>query len=616
MIIIGIKIIILVFSNYGYVSLLRTKFKCYKYFAWLLEACILIMILYLASFVSLLSFFGLILPRIGVILGIYFIIYNWRKNGIIIKKINMITVAFFGYFMLLTPTLMQSRLLHYDNFSHWALIVKHLLTQQALPDVNSAIIGFSSYPIGTSLWCYYFVNFVGFDDGVMIFAQFCLLMACLYAMIAVIRDKNKMLAFAVMFLVMTLFNYFNIAIRMNNLLVDYVLPVLTLASIASIFFYRKNMYLMAIMTICLTNVLGIVKNNSLFFVMIVLGYFLLTVVKYHDSHWTVVKKLLLMLSTMIVSMSSYLLWLWHVNQTFGHQLSKHEISVTAYHDIYEAKTPEIISSIVQKFCQHIMTLSTIPTQGILLINTLFIVTIFLIHIVSHQKTMLLKGLISVNIIITFYYIGMLLMFVFSMPSEEALALAGFDRYASSIVILGLGIYAFFAVRAIDQAFYEQDITLRTIRSFASIKKKYIYQYTSISLFFVSALLILSENNGMRYNLSTYPESVPYKISHIVGDHMMLTHKKYLIISADKTQVDNYFVQYVGKYYLYANNVDAKEDISQLNRMQFINMISKYDSILVIDEHYTFQDMSRKYLHRNIKKGMYSTTYLLKYVDNN
>ncbi|MFR8085879.1 MAG: hypothetical protein ACLU6U_02015, partial [Leuconostoc gelidum] len=100
------------------------------------------------------------------------------------------------------------------------------------------------------------------------------------------------------------------------------------------------------------------------------------------------------------------------------------------------------------------------------------------------------------------------------------------------------------------------------------------------------------------------------------DHMMLTHKKYLIISADKTQVDNYFVQYVGKYYLYANNVDAKEDISQLNRMQFINMISKYDSILVIDEHYTFQDMSRKYLHRNIKKGMYSTTYLLKYVDNN
>ncbi|MGY3742673.1 hypothetical protein [Leuconostoc inhae] len=545
-----------------------------------------------------------------------FIIDNWRKNGITIKKINMITITFLGYFMLLTPTLMRSRLLHYDNFSHWALIVKYLLTQQALPDFNSTIIGFSSYPIGTSLWCYYFVNFVGFNDGVMIFAQFCLLMACLYAMVAVIKDKNNVLTFAVMFLVMTVFNYFNIAIRMNNLLVDYVLPLLTLAAIASIFFYRKNVYFMATMTICLTSVLGIVKNNSLFFTMIVLGYFLLTIIKYRDKKWPLGKKALLILGTMTASMAPYLLWLWHVHQTFGQQLSKHEISVTAYHDIYEAKTPEIISAIVQKFWHHLITLSTIPTQGIVLINVLFIVTIYLIHVVSHQKTILFKGLISVNIIIIFYYIGMLMMFVFSMPTEEALALAGFDRYAASIVILGLGMYAFFAVRAIDHAFYEQDITRRTIRSFINVKQKYIYQYASITLFFISVLLILSENNGMSYNLNTYRESVPYKISHITGNHMVLTNKKYLIISADKTQVNSYFVQYVGKYYLYANNVDAREDISQLNRTQFIDLISKYDSILVIDDHYTFQAMSRKYLHRNIKEGMYATNYLLKSVYNN
>jgi len=177
-------------------------------------------------------------------------------------------------------------------------------------------------------------------------------------------------------------------------------------------------------------------------------------------------------------------------------------------------------------------------------------------------------------------------------------------------------YAFFAVRAIDHAFYEQDITRRTIRSFINVKQKYIYQYASITLFFISVLLILSENNGMSYNLNTYRESVPYKISHITGNHMVLTNKKYLIISADKTQVDSYFVQYVGKYYLYANNVDAREDISQLNRTQFIDLISKYDSILVIDDHYTFQAMSRKYLHRNIKEGMYATNYLLKSVYNN
>ncbi|MEX0381313.1 hypothetical protein [Leuconostoc aquikimchii] len=576
----------------------------------------IIMLLYLASLVNLLSFFGLILPRIGVILGVYFTIYNWRKNGVIIKKMNMIPIAFFGYFMLLAPTLMQSQLLHYDNFSHWALIVKYLLTQQSLPDVNSTIIGFSSYPIGTSLWCYYFVNFVGFNDGVMIFAQFCLIMACLYAMVAVIKDKNKSLTFAVMFLVMTLFNYFNIAIRMNNLLVDFILPLITLAALASIFFYRKNMYFMAVMTVFLTGVLGIVKNNSLFFVMIVLGYFVLTVLKYRDSQWPIVKKMLLLLSTVTVSLAPYLLWLWHINQTFGQQLSKHEVSVTAYQDIYEAKTPEIIYSIIQEFCHHIMSLSTVPTQGVIVINALFIVTIYVIHVVFHQKTQLIKGFILTNGVIIFYYIGILLMFVFSMPNEEALALAGFDRYAASIVTLGLGVYAFFAVRAIDQTFYEQDIAMRTLRSFASVKKKYLYQYMSSTLFFVSALLILSENNGMQYNLNTYPESLPYKIKQLVGNHMILNKQKYLIISADRTQVDNYLTQYVGKYYLYSSHVDATADISQLNRTQFIHMISQYDDVLVIDKHYTFQAMSRKYLHRNIKKGIYSTTFLLKYADNN
>ncbi|MFW3480831.1 hypothetical protein ACRCJP_08645 [Aerococcus urinaeequi] len=44
------------------------------------------------------------------------------------------------------------------------------------------------------------------------------------------------------------------------------------------------------------------------------------------------------------------------------------------------------------------------------------------------------------------------MFLFSMSTEEVLYLAGFDRYASSIVILALGLAMMFLAREIDTHF--------------------------------------------------------------------------------------------------------------------------------------------------------------------
>lgn len=605
-----IKVLLLLFSNYGYASLLRSKLNCNKYLVWIIETSGIIIVLYIASLLGLLYFFGLILPRIGLLLAVYFVIEKWQRNSIVLKKLNIITLSFLAYSLLLGITLLQSRLLHYDNFSHWGLIVKYLFTQQSLPNVHSDIIGFSSYPVGTSLWCYYFVNFIGFNEGVMIFAQFCLIISCLYAMVAVIKDKNNVLTFAIIFLIISLFNYFNTAIRMNNLLVDFVLPLVTLAAISGIFVYKNNMYVLATITVILTGFLGIIKNNGIFFVIIVLLYFLITVLIYKEQYWTVFKKFRLIITTILLSMAPYISWLLHIKYTFGHQISKHEVSVAAYRDIYESKTSEIVSHIIQKFWHHILSLSTLPTQGVILINLLFIVTIISLYMIKHKENRLVSGLLITNVIIILYYIGILLMFIFSMPNKEALSLAGFDRYASSVVIFGLGIYAFFAVRAIDQAFYEQRINMRSFRTFKSFQNKYSYEYASILLLFISTLLILSENNGINYNLYDYQTSIPQKIKQISGNNMTLNHKKYLIISADQEQIDNYFTQYVGKYYLYSDHVDAKEDISQLSRSEFIGLISKFDDVLVIDEHYTFKAMSRKYLNKNIEKGMYTKKFLL------
>ena len=47
------------------------------------------------------------------------------------------------------------KLVHYDNFSHWALIVKYLLSADQLPSVDTELIPFRDYPPGSSLFIYY-----------------------------------------------------------------------------------------------------------------------------------------------------------------------------------------------------------------------------------------------------------------------------------------------------------------------------------------------------------------------------------------------------------------------------------------------------------------------------
>ncbi|MEK5165520.1 hypothetical protein NYE69_24680 [Paenibacillus sp. FSL R5-0527] len=47
-------------------------------------------------------------------------------------------------------------------------------------------------------------------------------------------------------------------------------------------------------------------------------------------------------------------------------------------------------------------------------------------------------LIALNVVVVLCYAGILALYLFSMPLDEAIRLAGFKRYASSIVVLFAG----------------------------------------------------------------------------------------------------------------------------------------------------------------------------------
>lgn len=169
---------------------------------------------------------------------------------------------------------LQIHLNHYDNYSHWATIVKFLYTEGRLPDVHDTLIAYTSYPMGSSLLVYFATYLAGYTDSVLMIGQFALIISCIYVMFSVVRDSSRILILAMLFNIIAAFNHFNKTIRMNNLLVDFLLPLLALAGIAGIYKMRNNLKAMSIYTLLVVSTLTLVKSSAIFFAAIILVYYL------------------------------------------------------------------------------------------------------------------------------------------------------------------------------------------------------------------------------------------------------------------------------------------------------------------------------------------------------
>lgn len=101
----------------------------------------------------------------------------------------------FGFFwialnLFFFSLLLKSELTHYDNFSHWAIVVKQMLSTDAFPTASSRLIDFKNYPLGISSFIYYICRFVGNYRQIMILAQGLLIFSCFYAIFGIIAEKK------------------------------------------------------------------------------------------------------------------------------------------------------------------------------------------------------------------------------------------------------------------------------------------------------------------------------------------------------------------------------------------------------------------------------------------
>ena len=98
----------------------------------------------------------------------------------------------------------------------------------------------------------------------------------------------------------------------------------------------------------------------------------------------------------------------------------------------------------------------------------------------------------------------------------------------------------------------------------------------------AGLILLSELNGMNSIRADYPETLPARVSAVTGDNWSAPDNdtRYLFYSSDKdNEVTSYELPYVGRYFLFASQVDA---VSQFTDDAFMGQIQTYDKFVILE----------------------------------
>ncbi|MDD2971336.1 MAG: hypothetical protein PHE02_04300 [Lachnospiraceae bacterium] len=544
--------VLFLLSTLGYQAFLQETFRMSPnegfLFLFSMESCII----FFGGLLGILPYVVYGLLGIGIALGLIFFIKDRCYVIFNLQRVNTMNVFFILFFIGVFLSLYQIQFIHYDNFSHWGVIVKYMLIYDEIPDAATAIIDYKDYPLGSASFLYYFCKIAGNSQGNMIVAQALLLFACFYAMFSVIRDTKRSMLISFLGTLCSLMTFFNKSIRINNLLVDFLLPLLALGAIAIIYRNRRRTWKAALISAPVLALLSIVKSSGIFFGAMVYCYLLYVACrkkKYHPQEKRGIS-LLTAVGGILLSMTAWAAWRWHMSTALAGVISKHASQMD--------KTPEVMHEIVSKYIQAVFDWTSLNTQGIFWIEIAVLIVTMVANGILKKKWQLWKVLLLLDVTLALYYGGILVMFLFNMPVDEAVRLAGFERYASSIVIFFMGCISMCAVRDVEKSFYIKQGDQRNYRAFKSLLTKKIYQ--GFSVFFVTAgsYILLSEINSMNYMQREYDDLLPAKVERVTGDQWSgVTDKKYLLYASDTDgQITDYYLQYVGRYFLFSPHVDA------------------------------------------------------------
>lgn len=574
-----------VLSLLGFSLYINRKFKIKKEFTLILVIAVISIILVIAGILNIMKYISFLLYFSGMFLFIYeFIKCDKRK----IFSINNIVIGvIIVYFAIMV---MQMHLEHYDNFSHWALIVKNMLQTDMLPNFESELIMFKSYPPATACFIYFVCKFVGNTDISMMLGQILITVSASVAVLGIVNErmKNKFLySLIIILIISTLFNIYIGIVPYNELLVDVVLTLVGVASTIMLFYYSKQMKKLIVINIIFAIFLMLIKNSGAFFVLLnfIVTIFLLVKNNSNKDKKLFVKIIILLV---IIPLLTLVIWKQHVKYAYGDDAinSKHSMSISNYIKNFTDKSSEEIIDVTNNYLQKVFDTKDINFKIIMLINIIMLAYVMYNFFKKDNERFKenLKFILLINFIYVLYLIVLYIMYLVSMPAGEAASIGGYSRYVFTVLSY---LFMIFIIKIIKDIQVEQNITMLSVVSL-------------IIIIFNIFNIIGNSNKGFLIGKDNYEIGDRKKFDEIIYNKDIIPNSNY-IIYAPNTNLESGYLYFIGKYLLNTNGVYFVKEINNID-------LSQFDYIIIYDEDDSIIDTLKKYDIIYTGKGIYDIEY--------
>ncbi len=214
------KLILFMISNLGFWEYVRRKSRINIFFLPAFTVCLQITVLFCAGLLNCLKITTWLMFVLGLLLTLNYLIKDFKN--VVSAYCNGGYIFLVVSFCMLFFVCRGQVFTHYDNFSHWALVVKNMLFTDRFPSFQDTKILFQEYPLGSASFLYYFAKLVSDSEAAQMAAQGFMMLSFIMPVFKCVKRNIAVSVIYVLLFTNYIFCY-NIAII--NLLVDTLLPL-------------------------------------------------------------------------------------------------------------------------------------------------------------------------------------------------------------------------------------------------------------------------------------------------------------------------------------------------------------------------------------------------------
>lgn len=546
------RLLLFFLSNFGYWEYFRKKSGIDVFFLPAFTISLQVTLLLLAGILNCLKITVFFFWSAGLVLAVSSLAKNFKH---VVKNYLNVGYIFLGITVIIALTATRGHLFtHYDNFSHWALVVRGMLITDRFPSFKDILIEFQAYPLGSASYIYYVAKVISTSEGMQMFAQ-AYMMICFILPVFKYVYKRKVAGCIYAILFTNFLFVYNI--RITDLLVDTLLPIQGTAMIFFLYsechvFDEKDkkscvsvLYLIPFLCMSVQ-----IKNSGMFFIAIVC---ILLLASLRHGKEEVGQKIV----TIAAPFLSLFLWKAHCNYVFSDaSSSKHAMSVENYKAVISDKSIESIKNIFAGVWNYAFT----GKELYFLLVFLGVLGLLLLLTYTGVWKHYLKFVAVTAMLYVAYMFGIFLMYLFSMPEGEAARLAGIERYQKTIFI---AVYYLVLL-----------ISLILLSKVDGRKKEYFCLTTLL------IMLVMNWRGGIGsfstvFALKEYT-SERFWFEQAISEYEVLEGKRYIVCIPSK---DNGYAYYLCKYLLYSNDISVRI----IEKREQMEDFREYDYIFVYDK---------------------------------